>query len=55
MDFFETDAVTIPAGPEADELYESLPFEERDDLDAAYADDLRAVLTGLPARPGTRR
>lgn len=53
MDLFETDS--IPTRPETREDYDRLPFEDRDDRDAVYADDLRAALTGLPARPGTRR
>ncbi|MDG4792731.1 hypothetical protein [Micromonospora sp. WMMD1082] len=55
MDLFETDPVRLPDAPEASDLYELLPFEDRDQLDAEHADDLRAALTGLPARPGTRR
>ncbi|WP_165944412.1 hypothetical protein [Micromonospora sp. KC213] len=56
MDLFETDPVrTFPTAPETHPEYDALPYEERDDLDAEYADDLRAAVTGLPARPGTRR
>ncbi|SCE66553.1 hypothetical protein GA0070618_6676 [Micromonospora echinospora] len=55
MDFFETDAVRLPAAPEGRDEYEALPFEFRDELDDAFADDLRAAVTGLPARPGTLR
>jgi hypothetical protein len=29
--------------------------EDRDEREAAEADALREILTGLPARPGTRR
>ncbi|RLK22672.1 hypothetical protein DER29_0511 [Micromonospora sp. M71_S20] len=53
MDVFETD--NFPTNPDTREGYDLLDFEARDDLDDAYADDLRAVVTGLPARPGTRR
>ena len=38
--------------------YDELDFEARDEIDAAQsdaADHLREVLTGLAARPGTRR
>lgn len=38
-----------------DDDYDFLGFDERDERDAAKADFLREVLTGLPARPGTRR
>lgn len=39
-----------------DELdYDALTFEERDELDEAAAVDFRALVTGLPARPGTLR
>lgn len=55
MDIFETDRVQAPTRPETAEGYDLLDFDARDDLDNAYADDLRAAVTGLPARPGTRR
>ncbi|MFI7069519.1 hypothetical protein [Micromonospora sediminicola] len=55
MDLFETDAVQTPTRPDAREGYDLMDFEARDVEDDAYADDVRAVLTGLPARPGTRR
>ncbi|MFD6638357.1 hypothetical protein ACFWDN_21350 [Micromonospora chalcea] len=53
MDLFDFE--TVPAAPEAREVYDLLDFDARDDMDDAHADDLRATLTGLPARPGTRR
>ncbi|MFG3715836.1 hypothetical protein [Micromonospora sp. NPDC047730] len=53
MDVFETD--NFPTAPETREEYDRLDFDARDELDDVYADDLRAALTGLPARPGTRR
>lgn len=35
--------------------YDDLPFEERDELDAEAAITARSLVTGYPARPGTRR
>lgn len=35
--------------------YDLLTFEERDLVDDLAAQDFRALTTGLPARPGTRR
>ncbi|MDG4801749.1 hypothetical protein [Micromonospora sp. WMMD980] len=52
MDLFDADIVRTP---EAREEYDLMTFEERDELDAAHADRMREELTGLPARPGTRR
>lgn len=40
-------------GPDLD--FDLLDFEERDLVEAHDADELRAEVTGLPARPGTRR
>lgn len=42
-----------PAEDEAD--YDLLTFEQRDLVDAQREQDFRALTTGLPARPGTRR
>ncbi|SCL32875.1 hypothetical protein GA0070616_4577 [Micromonospora nigra] len=53
MDVFETDS--FPTAPDARADYDWLDFDARDVLDESYADDLRAALTGLPARPGTLR
>ena len=44
-----------PDFPGDDLDYDRLDFEQRDEIDAARADDLRALVTGLPARPGTLR
>lgn len=35
--------------------YDFVDFEERDARDEAKAEDFRAVVSGLPARPGVRR
>ncbi len=42
-------------GADYDLDYDLLTFEERDEIDSTQAVELRALLTGLPARPGTRR
>lgn len=35
--------------------YDLLTFEQRDEVDAERADEIRAAVSGLPVRPGTRR
>lgn len=35
--------------------YDDLDFDARDEYDAAEETSFRELLTGLPARPGTRR
>jgi hypothetical protein len=40
---------------DAELTYDLLTFEERDALDAEREDLIRAISTGFPARPGTRR
>lgn len=36
-------------------LLDADDFDLQDEADAVTADDLRSIVTGLPARPGTRR
>lgn len=48
------DEIDYP-GDEAAKDYDFLGFDDRDDIDAQTEADLRALTTGLPARPGTRR
>ena len=36
-------------------MYDQLDYDEIDAREAVVADDFRALLTGLPVRPGTRR
>ena len=45
---------TDPDFPGADLDYDLLDFDARDELDAEAAQDLREIMTGRPARPGTR-
>ena len=35
--------------------YDLMTFEERDQVDAERTDAIRETVSGLPARPGTRR
>lgn len=41
--------------PGTDVDLDLLTFEERDVIDAAEEEQLRVLVTGLPARPGVRR
>lgn len=43
-----------PDLPGDDLDYDFLDFDARDALDALAAQDFRALMTGRPARPGTR-
>jgi hypothetical protein len=44
-----------PDLPGDDLDYDWLDFDDRDVIDEAVSVDFRALSTGLPARPGTRR
>ena len=41
--------------PDDERDLDALDFEDQDRIEAQEAEDYRALTTGLPARPGTRR
>jgi hypothetical protein len=51
MNDYGFDLIDAPEG----DAYDLLDFEQRDEVDALADDAARAVIFGVPARPGTRR